>query len=223
MFLTISGGAMVMLEYKNLKVSWFSIQIYQYLSWNDLVVPIVGCHLASKSRKRGPRGDLAQVILKCQNNILKSFLFDKILLETLVGGVDNTGVNWGQQLHQTLPVGHDVHLGEVRLWRAHRDRLKNGVRRVQLGRVLGLSDQGDLALLGVHLVPVQDGRTAGHDDRVGLLPVLAEAADTVVALQELVNVPQQPGVLLVAEFLHVEIQQHSALHLWRFFFPGSHT
>ena len=49
MFFTISGGAMVI------------------LSWNDLVVPMVGCHLASKSRKRGPRGDLAQVILKCEN------------------------------------------------------------------------------------------------------------------------------------------------------------
>ena len=46
MFFTISGGAMVM------------------LSWNDLVVPMVGCHLDSRSRKRGPRGDLAQVILR---------------------------------------------------------------------------------------------------------------------------------------------------------------
>ena len=45
MFLTISGAGRVM------------------LSWKDLAVPMVGCHLASRSRKRGPRGDLAQVIL----------------------------------------------------------------------------------------------------------------------------------------------------------------
>ena len=55
MFFTISGGAMVM------------------LSWKDLVVPMVGCHLASRSRKRGPRGDLAQVIL-CKVLILRALL-----------------------------------------------------------------------------------------------------------------------------------------------------
>ena len=66
MFLTISGGAMVILEYKNLKIVYCNDFIILYLSWNDLVVPMVGCHLASRSRKRGPRGDLAQVILKCK-------------------------------------------------------------------------------------------------------------------------------------------------------------
>ena len=69
MFLTISGGAMVILEYKNFVTLsiWLCRARDNYLSWNDLVVPMVGYHLASKSRKRGPRGDLAQVILECQN------------------------------------------------------------------------------------------------------------------------------------------------------------
>ena len=33
------------------------------LSWKDLAVPIVGCHLASSFRNKGPFGDLAQLIL----------------------------------------------------------------------------------------------------------------------------------------------------------------
>ena len=61
---------MVILEYNNLKIVNCKNFIILYLSWNDLVVPMVGCHLASRSRKRGPRGDLAQVILKYKNKIL---------------------------------------------------------------------------------------------------------------------------------------------------------
>ena len=45
MFLTISGGGRVM------------------LSWKDLLVPIVGCHLASRFRNSGPRAERAQLIL----------------------------------------------------------------------------------------------------------------------------------------------------------------
>ena len=74
---------MVILEYKNLKVVYCYDFINLYLSWNDLVVPMVGCHLASRSRKRGPRGDLAQVILQWENKGL-IFSLIEILLETLV-------------------------------------------------------------------------------------------------------------------------------------------
>ena len=45
MFLTISGAGSVM------------------ASWNDLAVPMLGCHLYSRSRNSGPRCDFVQVIL----------------------------------------------------------------------------------------------------------------------------------------------------------------
>ena len=36
-------------------------------------------------------------------------------LEALVGGIDYAGVDWSEELHQTLSIGHYGHLGEVDL------------------------------------------------------------------------------------------------------------
>ena len=111
-----------------------------------------------------------------------------------------------------LPVGHDVNRGEIKVWTADRDGLEYGVCCVQLRGILCLSRlfrtiicinsgdfyslrakkknedasyQSDLALLCLHLPPVEEGRAARHHYGVGLLLVLAEAPHTLEVLQEI--------------------------------------